>query len=96
MEHYRYYDTVISFSTTKTSCLDEGSIMDHAVQYSESIKVLDARELTSIKSLRSIFPFYKGDQFIVIPVDRSMDFSTEDVTKLNSLMMLQRHKDDEW
>jgi len=70
--------------------------MDAAVQYSDSVKILDARELTSIDCLRSIFPFYEGNQFMVIPVDRSMDFTTEEVTRLNSLIMQQRHKNDEW
>jgi hypothetical protein len=70
--------------------------MDNTVQYRDSAKVLDVRELTSVEQLRSLFPFYKGDQFLVVPVDRSIDFDTKDVTQLNSLMMLQRHGADEW
>ena len=70
--------------------------MEAVAQYSDSVKILDARELTSIDSLRSIFPFYKGNQFMVIPVDRSMDFTSDEVTRLNSLMMQQRHRNDEW
>jgi len=70
--------------------------MDAVAQYSDSVKILDARELTSIDSLRSIFPFYNGNQFMVIPVDRSMDFTSDEVTRLNSLMMQQRHRNDEW
>ena len=70
--------------------------MDAVAQYSDSVKVLDVRELTSIDSLRSIFPFYQGNQFMVIPVDRSMDFTSDEVTRLNSLMMQQRHRNDEW
>ena len=70
--------------------------MDAVVQYGDSIKILDASELTSIDSLRSIFPFYKGNQFLVIPVDRSMDFASDEVTRLNSIMMQQRYRNDEW
>jgi hypothetical protein len=70
--------------------------MDGVAQYSDSAKVLDIRELTSPERLRSIFPYYSGNQFLVVPVDRGIDFATEDVTRLNSLMALSRHEDDEW
>ena len=70
--------------------------MDDVIQYSDSIKILDVRELTSIDSLRSIVPFYNGNQFLVIPVDRSMDFTTHEVIRFNSLLMQQRHRSDEW
>ncbi|MDR1013531.1 MAG: hypothetical protein LBL86_00905 [Coriobacteriales bacterium] len=70
--------------------------MDAVAQYHDSAKVLSAKELTSLERLRSLFPHYAGDQFLVIPVDRDTDFATEDVTRLNSLMMLRRHGDDEW
>jgi hypothetical protein len=70
--------------------------MGGVAQYSDSARILDVRELTSPERLRSIFPYYSGDQVLVIPVDRSIDFATEDVTRLNSLMALLRHGDDEW
>jgi hypothetical protein len=70
--------------------------MDGIAQYGGSAKILDVRELTSPERLRSIFPYYSGNQFLVVPVDRSIDFSTGDVTRLNSLMALKRHGDDEW
>jgi hypothetical protein len=58
--------------------------------------IVDMTELTSIDQLRSLFPDFKGNEFFVTPIDRSMDFSTEDVTRYNSRKLSQRYGNDVW
>jgi hypothetical protein len=59
-------------------------------------KVVDLRNIESVERLRSLFPGYQGTEFLVIPVDRSMDFSTKEVTAYNTAWLNRHHSEDVW
>jgi hypothetical protein len=59
-------------------------------------RLVDAKDLVSLERLRSLFPTFSGTEFYVIPVERSMDFSTEEVTLHNSAWLSLHSDRDEW
>jgi hypothetical protein len=66
------------------------------VKNRDDVKVVDFGALGSIEYLRLLFPDFEGTEFFVAPVDRSMDFTTDEVTSCNSLWLQRHHVEDKW